>query len=133
MSGLAALLAGELPPAVYRWDAAYDVEEVRGAVELAGWRLAHLDGWSHPARAEMLEALGEALGLPAWWGRNLDALADCLRDVDTDRVALLWDGWGPSAREDARSFGVVLRLLTGSGIAVLLHGDGPEVDVPPLD
>ncbi|MBC9732115.1 barstar family protein [Nocardioides marmotae] len=132
MSGLAGLLAGRVPPAAYRWHAAYDVGEVRRSVEHAGWRLAHVDGWTHPTRAETFEALGEALALPGWWGRNLDALADCLRDLDTDRTVVLWDGWGPLAREDGRAFGIILRLLTDSGLAVLLRGDGPEVHVPDL-
>ncbi|MEV7428808.1 MULTISPECIES: barstar family protein [unclassified Nocardioides] len=133
MSGLAALLAGRVRPGVHRWEAASDVPDVRHTVEHAGWRFAHLDGWVHPTRAETLEALGEALALPDWWGRNLDALADCLRDLDTDRTVLLWDGWGPLAREDPRSFAVVRRLLGGSGLAVLLRGEGPDVDVPLLD
>lgn len=32
-------------------------------------------------RAEAMEALGRALALPEWWGRNLDALHDCLTDL----------------------------------------------------
>jgi len=132
VSGLAPLLAGRVPPGAYRWEAAYAVADVRDTVEHAGWRFAHLDGATAPTRAATLEALGEALALPSWWGRNLDALADSLADVDTDRTVLLWDGWGPLAREEARAFAVVLRLLAGSGLAVLLRGPGPHVDVPLL-
>lgn len=28
-----------------------------------------------------MELLGRALALPEWWGRNLDALHDCLTDL----------------------------------------------------
>lgn len=40
----------------------------------------------HPARpaatkAELLDAVAEALGFPAWTGRNWDALADALADL----------------------------------------------------
>ena len=28
-----------------------------------------------------MELLGQALALPKWWGRNLDALYDCLTDL----------------------------------------------------
>lgn len=136
MSGLAGLLAGHVPPGAHRWHAAYDVEQVRHTVEHAGWAFAHVDGWTHPTRAGTLEALGAALGLPDWWGRNLDALADGLRDLDADaaaRTVLLWDGWGPLAHEDARTVEVVLRLLTGAGLSVLLRGDGPDLEVPSLD
>lgn len=37
-----------------------------------------LDGARLCGRAEAMALLGEALALPAWWGRNLDALYDCL-------------------------------------------------------
>ena len=37
-----------------------------------------LDGAGLCRREEAFESLGEALALPAWWGRNLDALYDCL-------------------------------------------------------
>lgn len=32
-------------------------------------------------REEAMELLGRALGLPEWWGRNLDALHDCLTEL----------------------------------------------------
>ena len=37
-----------------------------------------LDGARLCRREEAMELLGQALELPAWWGRNLDALHDCL-------------------------------------------------------
>lgn len=46
-------------------------------------------------REEAMELLGRALALPDWWGRNLDALYDCLtgpgpavRLVVQDRAAM---------------------------------------------
>ena len=32
-------------------------------------------------REEAMEQLGRALALPEWWGRNLDALHDCLTQL----------------------------------------------------
>ena len=32
-------------------------------------------------RGALHDALQDALSLPAWYGRNLDALADCLGDI----------------------------------------------------
>jgi ribonuclease inhibitor len=45
------------------------------------------------SRAEFHDAFAEALTLPDWYGRNLDALHDCLTDVSQDiRLHLLhWD------------------------------------------
>ena len=37
-----------------------------------------LDGARLCRRKEALELLGRELDLPQWWGRNLDALYDCL-------------------------------------------------------
>ena len=37
-----------------------------------------LDGARLCRRKEAMELLGRALALPEWWGRNLDALYDCL-------------------------------------------------------
>lgn len=38
----------------------------------------YLDGGCLKNRDEAMELLGQALVLPEWWGRNLDALHDCL-------------------------------------------------------
>lgn len=40
-----------------------------------------LDGARLCSREEAMELLGRALCLPEWWGRNLDALYDCLTDL----------------------------------------------------
>lgn len=32
-------------------------------------------------RGEAMDLLGQALELPDWWGRNLDALHDCLTEL----------------------------------------------------
>lgn len=136
MSGLAALLAGRVGPGIYRWHGAFDAADVRRTVEHAGWAFAHFDGWTAESKPEVLEGLGRALELPDHYGRNFDALADCLHDVgagDGRGTLLLWDGWGPFARADERAFSVALSVLgtrveadRGGPFAVLLRGPGPE-------
>jgi len=134
VSGLAGLLAHHHEPGVYRWHAAFPAEEVAHAVQHAGWRFGYVDGWHHQTRTEFLVAVGEALDFPEHYGRNLDALNDCLRDVP-DRTVLLWDGWGTLAREDAAAFAAVRTILGdhGATLTTLLRGEGPELDVPSLD
>lgn len=44
-----------------------------------------LDGSELTQRAQAMELLGQALDLPEWWGRNLDALYDCLTQPDCPR------------------------------------------------
>lgn len=138
MSGLAGLLAGHHAAGVYRWHAAFAPSDVQHSVEHAGWGFGHVDGWTHQGKAAVLDAVGKALGFPEWYGANLDALADCLRDLGAPTV-LLWDGWGPLAREDRAAFDAVVDVFEarvadrGPAFSVLLRGDGPEVAVPSLD
>ena len=40
-----------------------------------------LDGSLLQNREEAMDLLERALDLPEWWGRNLDALHDCLTDL----------------------------------------------------
>lgn len=130
MSGLAAVLAGRHPTGVHRWESGLEVDDVRHAVEAAGWTFRYADGVAAESLPAVLALLGAALALPAHYGRNLDALNDCLRDLDGPTV-LLWEGWGAVARADPRGFGVVSEVLGVRGpqdprIEVLLRGPGPE-------
>lgn len=144
MSGLAGLLAGHPGspgPGVYRWHATFDADELARTIAVAGWSSAHVDGVVE-TREEALTALGEALDLPDHYGRNLDALWDCLRDLPAPTV-LIWDHWGVLAYADPDSFGRVLGLLRDRAerpeppdlpqLTVLLRGDGPDIGIPSLD
>ncbi len=134
MSGLAGILAKHHDPGLYRWHAAFPPREVEHAVEHAGWRFGYVDGWHHQTRTEFLDAVGEALAFPDHYGKDLDALNDCLRDLPGSTV-LLWDGWCTLAREDEVTFDAVRAILVGHAatLTTLLRGDGPDVDVPSLD
>lgn len=59
------------------------------AFEAAGWRVDRIEAAS---RRSFLDGARAALGFPAWFGRNLDALADALADLDRPTV-LVWTGW----------------------------------------
>ena len=59
----------------------------------AKWhRVAHLEGALVIGKAEVLAAIGRCLRFPAHYGKNLDALADCLGDLPQSTV-LIWSGW----------------------------------------
>ncbi len=130
MSGLAAVLAGRRAPGAYRWASTWSPERVREPVEHAGWRFAHLEGARIESVPELHAALQDALDLPDFYGRNLDALADCLRDV-SDRWVLLWDDWALLARDEPRVFAIAVELL-GEALTLLLRGDGPDIEIPVL-
>jgi hypothetical protein len=140
VSGLAGLLAGHHAPGVYQWHAAFGPEDVRHTVEKAGARFAYVDGWTHQEKAELVEALAEALGCPdSADGAFDDAFSACLQAIDGDHLVLLWDGWGPLARTDRGAFDSAAKRLAHrasdgpSPMTVLLRGEGPEIDVPSLD
>ena len=74
-------------------------------------------------REEALELLGRALELPEWWGRNLDALYDCLTgglerpvrlELTGGRAMEATDFGGCLLRvlEDAAAHGVCFELFT---------------------
>jgi hypothetical protein len=142
MSGLAALLAGHNPPDLYQWHSAAHVPDVQHAVEHAGWRFVHLDGWTIEDTPTFLKAAAHAFAFPDERGANFDALSDCLADVEApgkEGVVLLWDGWSPLARHDEQAFHVALSVLGGRAnadrgcpFAALLRGEGPHIDVPEL-
>ena len=61
MSGLAALLAGHTPPKVYQWHSAASVEDIKHAVEKAGWCFRYIDGWTIEDKETFLKATATAL------------------------------------------------------------------------
>ena len=142
MSGLAALLAGHNPPGVYQWHSAAHVPDVAHAVEHAGWKFVHLDGWTIEDEETFLKSCVHAFELPEERGAGFQALSDCLCDVDAPAkqgVVLLWDGWSPLARHDEAAFQQALAVFgrrveadDGCRFAVLLRGEGPSLDVPEL-
>lgn len=138
MSGLAAVLRGDVPADTYRWSSALEVDDLARAVRTAEWEFGYLDGWQASTKVEVLAALGESLGFAEHYGRNLDALADCLADLTADQV-LVWDGWATLARADEATFTTILRIFAAQRampasprLLVLLRGPGPELTDMPL-
>lgn len=52
-------------------------------------RRIELDGARLTRREQAMDYLGERLELPEWWGRNLDALYDCLTELGEPRLLVL--------------------------------------------
>lgn len=89
-----------------------------------GWRVATIAGVRDEAgfHAE----IAAALGFPAHYGANLDALWDCLADLP-EPTALVWQDWGNLAVGEPRQWArlvEVLRARTGESptFAVVLDG-----------
>ncbi|GAB3623422.1 hypothetical protein GCM10027418_15050 [Mariniluteicoccus endophyticus] len=104
MSTLAQILAGQAGVVRVRADA----REVAAELEAAGWRTGVVRGAADKAR--FLGEVGRALDLPRWYGRNLDALWDCLTDL-TGPTALVWSGWEEMAVNHPRDWAALRGLL----------------------
>lgn len=87
--------------------------------------LVHLVG-PVTSTEQALDAIGAALSFPAWYGRNLDALHDCLTDLSWQpdgEHALVWAGHRQLQAADPDGYRAVLAVLTdaqGPRLSVLL-------------
>jgi RNAse (barnase) inhibitor barstar len=69
-------------------------KSVQQAAKGAGYAFFHVDGKSIARKEQLMNALATALRLPKHFGRNWDALEECLADMDwpeADGVVLYYD------------------------------------------
>lgn len=111
---LAALPSGVVPVAE-----PVDVVALEARCDAQGRPMVLLDTGSVADKEGFMAAVSAALALPGWFGRNWDALADCLSDIPADTM-LVWDGWTDMARAAPRSTEVAIEVLVESGLTVLL-------------
>ncbi len=141
MPELERLVAGERAPGLYRWMSAPPADELREVAEAAGWRFVHLDTSTVVDKAGLLDTVAKTFGFPAYFGRNFDALADCLSEVRHDLgVLVLWEGWAALAELNPRTAGEAFDVFADragekrwGAFAVLVAGDGPDLDLPPFE
>ncbi len=107
------------------------------AVRATGWTSSVLDLTGVTDKAALLDRCTRALDLPAWFGGNWDALADCLKDLSWLPVArgrlLLVLGWQAYAKARPEEWAVVQEVFSeaeahwntrAEGFAVLLAVGG---------
>lgn len=73
-----------------------------------GWAVGELCGGRD--RREVLTRLGQALGFPDYYGRNMDAAWDCLTDL-AEPTVLVWRGWQDFAVAHPRDWAAILGLF----------------------
>jgi hypothetical protein len=126
------------------WRSALFDQAINWLVE-HGYQIVRLDAAQWRTGADMHQAFIDALGFPDYYGRNLDALNDCLRDVvafeyGTTREAtgliFAFTGYDTFAKHCARESQVVLdiiadqarrAMLIGHRICALLQVDDPSL------
>jgi RNAse (barnase) inhibitor barstar len=85
-----------------------------------GYQVVRLDASGWGSAAGMHRDIASAFDFPGYYGRNLDALNDCMRDVvaqdygwlpDTTGLVVVFDNFDAFARSDVRTAQVVLDIL----------------------
>lgn len=107
---LHSLLAGETAAGLFAWrgNASHDIGDDGRS---AGWVVRELDTRQVRDSAELYDQIASAWDLPAWFGRNLDALWDVLGDLAASRLLVVWTGYGELAEVDPDLAQTVLELL----------------------
>lgn len=136
---LAEVLAGQRVPGCYRWRSRAHPSAVRRDLAAAGWTLHQIDGRVVTSAPELFDQCAAALAFPQWFGRNWDALADCLADLSWlpgRGHVLLWHQYGVLAQLDHKAWTLAcqvvcdaagVRRTTGAKpFFVLLRGPGPD-------
>ncbi|GAA0492006.1 barstar family protein [Streptomyces sp. NPDC046215] len=134
--GLTGLFFGTVPPGVYRLPPTDTAARVMSLAAEADWRASTLRLGGVTDKAAFLDRCATDLDFPEWFGRNWDALADCLTDLSWWReegkargYLLLTEGWTDfrkAAPHDARTAEEILGDAVGhwadgeSPLAVLL-------------
>lgn len=134
------MLTGRREPGVASWQADRR-EAARGATEAerAGWRVFWLDGSGICDKRSLLDRCAEEFALPSYFGRNWDALQDCLKDLSwvpaSRGYLVVYDHWGELADADPASHRTLVDIFetavtfwrgTSTPMAVLLLDGPPE-------
>lgn len=131
MNRLQTLVDGHRRPGVYRWDAGALPGTAAASLARGGRPVAVLDGRFALDKAGFLDEVALALHFPAHFGRNWDAMVDCLRDVEHGTV-LIWDRAGELALLDPDAYETALDILREAAtddLTTLLRGapSGPPL------
>jgi RNAse (barnase) inhibitor barstar len=111
MTALTTLL-GEPGSGVYRLTESIELDVIEQVATAAGWRMVAIDTTGVADRSGVLAAMQQGFGFPEWFGHNLDALVDALRDVDdAPGTMLVWSGSEAFSTADRQQFEKVLSVL----------------------
>lgn len=97
------------------------VTDATSALEQARQRGAHayLVG-PVTSKEQALDAIASAMSFPSWYGRNLDALYDCLIDLSwqpAGEQVLVWAGHRQLAQADPDAYRAVVGVLRDAAAA----------------
>ena len=117
---------------------------LESAVRHAGWARLAVDVSACGDKDALLVACRRDLALPAHFGGNWDALADCLGDLSWQRApgyVLVFRGAGRLAREAPQALATLVEVLRGAakewqgrgtGFVALIDPAAPSLGLAPL-
>ena len=124
--------------------------ETVGWLRSHGYEVAEFDAGSWASAGDMLDHLAERLQFPGYFGRNLDALNDCMRDVasreygwpaDAAGLVIVLGAFDAFAAADRRTAQIMLNIiadqarsaiLIGNRIICLVQSDDPQLSFEPV-
>ncbi|CCK26682.1 Barstar (barnase inhibitor) [Streptomyces davaonensis JCM 4913] len=126
------------------------LDEAVGRLREDGYRVVELDAGRWAAAADMHRDIAAALEFPDYYGKNLDALNDCLRDVesyeygttrDATGLVLAFTGYDRFRRAEPDAAQSLLDILAdrarsaalfGHRILCLVQSDDPDIEFEPV-
>lgn len=86
MSKLQQALKQTQPPGVYRFASTAPDVFLRAEAGRVAWKLFVLNGTQIKDKPTFLEKIAKAMHFPSYFGKNWDALNDCLTDMEWERA-----------------------------------------------
>jgi RNAse (barnase) inhibitor barstar len=124
------IIRGHAAPQIYRLDADLPLAILAGQVTAAGGELFELDGELMSETAGLMAEFARVLRFPAYFGKNWDALSDCLTDLSwfdaRSHFVLAIDHWDYCASpilQDILQEAVALWADSETPLYVLLRSD----------
>lgn len=139
MDTVIAALQGQRPPGIYRLTTALDRNQFVARCQQIGWQCFVLEGEHIRTKADFLQSCAQTMQLPDYFGKNWDALADCLTDLDpvATQYIVLYSHPERFAETEPEQFAIALDVLastvdywsqTDTPMYVLLQSDRLVLD-----
>jgi hypothetical protein len=107
------------------------LNETTSWLDCHGYQVIHLDASHWATDDDLHRAIAPALGFPDYYGHNLDALNDCMRDVvsqdygwapEATGLALVFTGYDGFADRCPRTAHIVLDIMANQSRSAALFG-----------
>jgi hypothetical protein len=117
------ILAGTLPPGLYRLRSELNADYIVAPLNKMGWRGFYIEGKVVHSKADFLRMAGAALSFPDYAGQNWDAFDEMVRDLSWVRAAgylLIYDNAWYFPRHDREAWRQA-RAILADAVAFWQH------------